>query len=276
MYPATLENSERMVNLLYNIQEAILIVQYGIAKPSDDTWDDWAWYQSGSWPVRHLKLGVLDFWQLHEYTGWLIDTKLSPNKDKKRLLANLCEVVLWSAVDLRHYNSASFEFIITKLLERGLTLDANHSPGFVHGQCRKLECRVRHEFVCLELHYTMTYTNVRGNTGYTLENEEMRFNWRGPETLLRFGADPDIYLSTDKEQRGVVLGPTGDVLYEGSSRSHGRSRNWKFFLHPERSTVSLTDFIKFHEPPNMDEFAKVDSTEVGEEDRLPGSNRTPS
>jgi hypothetical protein len=244
-----------MLNLLYNIQEVILLVQYGTAKPTDDTWGSWDWYQGGGWFDRHLKIGVFDYWQLHEYSGWLIDTKLSPNEDKNRLLANLCEVLFLSAAGRPHDNPASFEFIVAKLLERGLTLDVNHSPGFVHRACRKLECHVWHQFVCLELHYGITHRELTNETGYPYRDEEIRFNWHALETFLRFGADPDIYLSTEEEKRGVVLGPTGDILYEASD--HGESKSGDVFHGTERSKVSLADYIKFRKPPNMDELLRL-------------------
>lgn len=265
MYPAPLENSERMIRLLYNVQEAILQAQYDAAKPADDVWDDWGWVRTPEALVRrHLRLGVFDIWQLHEYTGWLIDTRLSPEKDKKRLLANLCEVVVLAGAKIRQHSPASFEFVIAKLFERGLTLDANHPPGFVHGQCQKPECQVWHEFVCRELHYAMTHLRSRNLVGYPHRNDGTRFNWRGLETLLRFGADPNVYLSTNEEQRqGVLLGPTGDVLYKVSLNDFDEfeeldySYPEEFIPLPGHHMVSLTDFVKFHEPPNMDELMRL-------------------
>jgi hypothetical protein len=259
MYPVALENSETMIKLLHSIQETILLVQYGAAKPADDVWDGWTWMQHGDVVTRRqLKLGVFEYWQLHVYTGWLIDTQLSPNKDKKRLLAILCEIVIVAAEDCHYFSPTSFDFVVDKLFERGLTLDANHSPEFVHGQCQKLECQVWHEFVCRELHYTMTHTTLRPLGEYAHRNEKMRFNWRGLETLLRFGADPDVYLSTDEEQlEGVLLGPTGDVLYKGSPDPKSSFSSRKLFLSPGPSKVSLMDFVKIHKPPNMDKLLRL-------------------
>lgn len=266
MYPLPLYASERMMRLLYSIQEAILLAQYGTATPTDDEWDDWGWVRTDEVMIRrHLRLGVFDYFQLHEFTGWLIDTKLSLDKDRKRLLANLCEVVVAAGGDFPHYSPVSFEFVVSKMLERGLTLDANHPPGFVHSGCRRAECQVWHEFLCRELHYGMTHARSRKLPGYRYRDEERRINWGGLETLLRFGADPDVYLSAGKEPvRGLLLGSTGETLYEISLDNtkkyyaNGNFRDgWELIPLPQPGMVSLTNYVEFHKPPNMDELLRL-------------------
>jgi hypothetical protein len=262
IYSLSLHTSEATNRLLYSIQEAILFAQYDTSKPTDDKWDGWGWASPSVAPFgRHLRLGVFDYFQLREFTGWVIENKLSLSKDRKRLLAILCEVVVSSGGDLPEFYPMSFEFAVSKLLERGLTLDTNHPPGFVHSVCRRTECQIWHEFLFKELHYGMTHLGFAAVITYPHEDKNGKINWGGLETLLRFGADPDVHLSAD-ERTGSrrLLGPTGETLYELSPDDPAAD---KYYIEenliplPLPGTVSLTDYVEFFKPPNMDRLLNL-------------------
>jgi hypothetical protein len=72
-----------------------------------------------------------------------------------------------------------------------------------------------YEFVCRELHYGMAHARFKRMDGYLHSDEQTQFQWGALEILLRFGADPDVYLFKDEEpNRAQLLGPTGEVLFE--------------------------------------------------------------
>jgi hypothetical protein len=259
MNSLSLHTSETTIRLLYSIQEAILFAQYDTSKPTDDNWDGWGWASPKVAPFgRLLSLGVFDFFQLREFTGWVIENKLSLSKDRKRLLAILCEVVVASGGDLPEFYPMSFEFAVSKLLERGLTLDTNHPPGFVHSACRMTECQIWHEFLFKELHYGMTHLGFCRVITYMHGDEKKKINWGGLETLLRFGADPDVYLSTDEKTGSRrLLGSTGETLYELPPDDAPRDVYYtekNLIPLPRPDTVSLTDYVEFYKPPNMDKL----------------------
>jgi len=257
MYPLGQDDSERMMRLIYNIQEAIFLAQYGTATPPDEQWDDWGWIKTTDVPFRReLRLGVFDTWQLHEFTGWLIDTKLSVDKDRTRLLAILTELVLRICGEFISDNSSSFDYVIDKLLNLGLSLDAKHPPGFVHNDCRASECQMWYEFVCRELHYGMTHARFKTFWDYPYQDQQARFQWGALKTLLRFGADPDVYLfKGESADRTRLLGPTGEVLYEITLHPDDDDR--KFIPLPRPGKVSLKEFVEHHKPPNLDELLKL-------------------
>jgi hypothetical protein len=256
IYSLSFPISETTSRLLYSIQEAILFAQYDTSTPTDNTWDDWGWASPSVGAFgRLVRLGVFDFFQLRGFTGWVIENKLSLGKDRKRLLAILCEVVVASGGDLPDFYPTSFEFVVSKILERGLTLDTNHPPGFVHSACRMTECQIWHEFLFKELHYGMTHLRFSNIMGYPHKDEEEKINWGGLETLLRFGADPDVYLSADKETGSRrLLGSTGETLYELSPDDAATNEYYtehNLIPLPRPGTVSLTDYVEFYKPPNM-------------------------
>jgi hypothetical protein len=265
MYPLGQDDSERIMRLIYNIQEAIFLAQYGIATPPDEQWDNWGWIRTDEPPFRReLRLGVFDFWQLHEFTGWLIDTKLCVDKDKRRLLAKLTERVVTICGEFPFDNFSSFNYVIDKLLNLGLSLDAKHPQGFVHNSCRASECQMWYEFVCRELHYGMTHAYLKEFHGYSHSDQQIRFQWGALETLLRFGADPDVYLFKDEEpNRAQLLGPTGEVLFEITlndgtySQDHPEDDDREFIPLPRPGKVSLTEFVEHYKPPNLDELLKL-------------------
>ena len=259
IYSLSFPISETTSRLLYSIQEAILFAQYDTSTPTDNTWDDWGWASPSVGAFgRLVRLGVFDFFQLRGFTGWVIENKLSLGKDRKRLLAILCEVVVASGGDLPDFYPTSFEFVVSKILERGLTLDTNHPPGFVHSVCRMTECQIWHEFLFKELHYGMTHLGFSNIMGYPHKDEEEKINWGGVETLLRFGADPDVYLSADKETGSRrLLGSTGETLYELSPNDAATNEYYtehNLIPLPRPGTVSLTDYVEFYKPPNMDKL----------------------
>jgi hypothetical protein len=280
MYPLRQDDSERMMRLLYNIQGAIFLALYGTATPPDEQWDDWGWIRTDEALLRRaLRLGVFDTWQIHEFTGWLIDTKLCLDKDKRRLLANLTGVVVAICGESPYYNFSSYDFVIDKLFNLGLSLDAKHPPGFVHSGCRAPECQMWYEFVCRELHYGMAHARFKKMEGYLHSDEQTRFQWGALEILLRFGADPDVYLFKDYEEpnRAQLLGPTGEVLFEITlndgtysllhSNINGRttiplprrpSRDGRKFIPlPRPGKISLKEFIEHYKPPNLDKLLKL-------------------
>jgi hypothetical protein len=265
MYPLGHDDSERMMRLLYNIQEAIFLAQYGTATLPDEQWDDWGWVRNDENLFRReLKLGVFDIWQLYEFTGWLIDTKLSVYKDKRRLLANLIELVVMMGGELSLFNTYAFDYIINKLFNLGLSLDAKHPQGFVHNGCRAPECQMWYEFVCRELHYGMAHARYKYIEGYPHSDQQIRFQWGALEALLRFGADPDVYLFKGESQNGAqLLGPTGEVLYEiildsdTYSQNHSSNGNREFIPLPRPGKVSLKEFVEHYKPPNLDELLKL-------------------
>lgn len=264
VYSLGQEDFERRMRLIYAIQEAILFAQYGTATPPDEQWDDWGWIRDDENLFRReLRLGVFDSWQLHEFTGWLIDTKLSVDKDKRRLLANLTQLVLYICGELPYDNLSSLDYVVDKLFTLGLSLDAKHPPGFVHNGCRASECQMWYEFVCRELHYGMTHSLFKDYGGYPHEDQQIRFQWGALETLLRFGADPDVYLFKDEEpNRAQLLGPTGEVLYkiilhDGTYSSKPHDDNRKFIPLPRPGKVSLKEFVEHYKPPNMDKLLKL-------------------
>jgi hypothetical protein len=264
MYPLGQDDSERMMRLIYNVQEAIFLAQYGTATPPDEQWDDWGWIRNDEpFFQRKLKLGVFDTWQLHEFTGWLIDTKLSVDKDKRRLLANLTQLVVSIGGELPYYNFSSFDYVIDKLFNLGLSLDAKHPPGFVHNGCRASECQIWYEFVCRELHYGMTHARFKNGLQYPHKDQQTRFQWGALETLLRFGADPDVYLfKGERADRARLLGPIGEVLYEitlhdGTYCDGFDGDDREFIPLPRPGKVSLKEFIEHYKPPNLDELLKL-------------------
>jgi hypothetical protein len=264
MYPLGQDDSEGMMRVIYNIQEAIFLAQYGTGTPPDEQWDDWGWIRTDEVPLRRaLRLGVFDTWQLHEFTGWLIDTKLSVDKDKRRLLANLIELLVMIGAELPHHNISSFDYIIDKLFTLGLSLDAKHPPGFVHNGCQAPECQIWYEFVCRELHYGMSHVRFENMRGYPHSDQQIRFQWGALETLLRFGANPDVYLfKGERRNQGQLLGPTGEVLYEitlhdGTYRNHLGNHHREFIPLPRAGKVSLKEFVEHYKPPNLDELLKL-------------------
>jgi len=231
IYTAPLENSERMMRLLCGIHDTILLIQYGNATPNDHLWRRLSWPRNSD-AVDHqqLELGVFDGFQLHEFIGWLMDHRLSPTRDhKNRLLGYLRPIVILAAGNLPWASPEAFESVLSKMLDRGLALDVEHPPpDFVHsstskstGCCRQPECRLWHEFVFKELVYNMTHECLHNFIGY---DGSLGINWKGLEVLLRFGADPDIYIS-DREtpHMAALLGPTGGILYQTRKRKRRNS-----------------------------------------------------
>jgi hypothetical protein len=254
MYPLGQDDTERMMRLLYNIQGAIFLAQYSTATPPDEQWDAWGWLKSPEPPLRRaLSLGVFDTWQLHEFTGWLIDTKLSIEKDRGRLLANLIELIVAANAGTPSLNHLSFDYLFNKLFSKGLSLDLKHPSGFVHNGCRAPECQIWYEFVCRELHCSIIHKRYQRYRNNMYSKRQTRFAWGGLETLLRFGADPDVYLVQEKGG-ARLLGPTGDVLWEIDCEDD----EWVTFIPlPHRGRVSLQEFVEYHKPPNLDKLLKL-------------------
>lgn len=251
IYTVPLENSERMMILLFNIHEALLLIQYDTATPNDDLWHELSWPgDTDAVGQQCLALGVFDYFQLHEFLGWLIDNKLSPKRDKNRLLGYLRLIVILVGGDLPWISSTALETVLSKMLQRGLTLDAEHPPGFVHStKCPGPECRLWHEFLFKDLVRGMTHKCLKNFIGYREKFcEPFPINWKGLEVLLRFGPDPDIYFSAGQTpHKAALLGATGEILF--SEDPHDR-------LTPvhELVKVSLAETVKLHKPPNMGEL----------------------
>ncbi|KAK3356858.1 hypothetical protein B0T25DRAFT_140589 [Lasiosphaeria hispida] len=212
MYPSALDDSENMMRLLYKTTEAILSALYGTAIPEDQQWNDSRWVRPFG-PETSIALGVFDGFQLHEFSGWLIDNKLSWKADRYRLLAYLREIIFFVGMESPIISDTSLEFVFEKLRQRGLTLDGEHPHGHVHNGCQNPACRSWHEFVCRELHYGTIHSGAMIYLEYPHRDESRRVSWHGIEKMLLLGADPDVFLSRKSRECRLLLGPTDETLF---------------------------------------------------------------
>lgn len=255
MYPSAVCGSEKLMGILYKITEVMLSTWYDTPIPEDQQWNDWRWDQSGKAEGRLEMLGVFDIFQLHEFTCWLIDNKLSWEKDRHRLLAFLVETVRWAGGGFPDMSRTSFEFVLGKLRQRGLTLECGNSHGLAHEGCRDSACSLWYEFVCREMHYGMIHAVFKGRySGYPHDDEETRIYWRGLEDLLLLGADPEVFLSRKGTERRVLLGPNDEPLFElVEDDLHKTFWSQDLVEIPDwPARISLEDFVKSHNPPNLD------------------------
>lgn len=212
-YTFSPEKSERMLELLFEIQKASNLVFHGTVKPDDEKWGQWSWRKMS---LDIIRQGAYDAFQIPELHSWVIQEKLSLEEDKNLLLLYLRSITTLVPGDSPLLNPASFETILSKLLQRGLTLNAGHSLASPHTmECKKQECRLWHDFLCSEVYIAFSHRLLSDNrmNSYPYNdggNLKSHINWRGVETFLRFGADPNIYLAPGlTPNEGLLLGATG-------------------------------------------------------------------
>ncbi|KAK0740125.1 hypothetical protein B0T18DRAFT_431491 [Schizothecium vesticola] len=175
-----LEHSERMMNLLCSIHDTLLLIQYGTTTLDDNLWHGLSWPRDpdGVFDQRR-ELGDFNWFQFHEFIGWLIDHKLSPRRDKNRLLGYLRLIVTLAAGGLPWTSPAASEAVLSRMLQQGLTLDAEHSPDSVHGAgCGRPECRLWHEFLFEDLVHRRSHECLHNFRGYEKSED---INWKGLE-----------------------------------------------------------------------------------------------
>lgn len=254
IYNVPLHTSRRMLRLLSSIHDAIFQIQHHTVTPDDNPRHALGWPENQKLVIHQcLDLCVYDFFQLHEFHCWFIENRLSPERNKGRLLGYLRLIVLLLGGDLPWISSTALEALLSKMLQCGLTIVPGHPPGFVHStRCWEPECRLWHEFVFKDLVQGMTHKSMKGFRGYKkLDSLPKPINWKGLEVLLRFGADPDVYFSTGKTPvRAALLGADGEVLLEDYCGN-------RHDLVPTLVEGSLAEAVRLYKPPNMAQLLEL-------------------
>lgn len=253
-----LSEFEKTFQLLYNIHQCLLLAQFGTPTPSDVEWKSQIWADirvATNFGIPNM-LRLCPILNLHEFAGWVIESKLSPAKNKNELLALLSQLVTVAAADFKLVSSESIKLMTNKVLECGLVLESSDTTELTRDPDEKQRHQPWHEFLAREVFFRATHLLWCGSLGYPYEDDPEVFNWRGLETLLRFGADPEVCFRENEANEGILLGTLSQTLYTISAGDFKTKETPKFVPLPH-SPISLTDFIRFHNPPNMDELFRL-------------------